>query len=60
MKRLGAIGREAIVIGSGIGGARPMSVFEGFADDDAKFFRALARKNDRAWFVSHKAEFEQG
>jgi uncharacterized protein (TIGR02453 family) len=37
-----------------------MSVFEGFADDDAKFFRALARKNDRAWFVSHKAEFEQG
>jgi uncharacterized protein (TIGR02453 family) len=34
--------------------------FEGFADDDAKFFRKLAKNNERAWYLAHKAEFEQG
>ncbi len=37
-----------------------MDRFEGFADDGAKFFRALARHQDRAWFQAHKAEFEEG
>jgi uncharacterized protein (TIGR02453 family) len=37
-----------------------MTRFEGFADDRAKFFKALAKKNDRAWFLAHKAEFEEG
>jgi uncharacterized protein (TIGR02453 family) len=34
--------------------------FEGFADDSAKFFKALEKKNDRHWFLAHKAEFEAG
>ncbi|HLK40485.1 MAG TPA: DUF2461 domain-containing protein, partial [Polyangiaceae bacterium] len=34
--------------------------FTGFVDDDAKFFKALARKNERAWFLAHKGEFEAG
>ena len=34
--------------------------FTGFADDDGKFFKALARKNERAWFLAHKGEFETG
>jgi uncharacterized protein (TIGR02453 family) len=37
-----------------------MAAFQGFADDDAKFFRRLARKNEREWFQAHKAEFEEG
>jgi uncharacterized protein (TIGR02453 family) len=37
-----------------------MTRFEGFADDNAKFFKALAKKNDRVWFQAHKAEFEEG
>ncbi len=37
-----------------------MTRFEGFADPTAKFFKALARKNERAWFLAHKAEFEEG
>src|SRR3977135_1964439 len=37
-----------------------MARFEGFADADAKFFKALAKKNERAWFLAHKAEFEEG
>src|SRR5262245_16866914 len=37
-----------------------MTRFEGFADADGKFFKALAKKNERAWFQSHKAEFEEG
>jgi uncharacterized protein (TIGR02453 family) len=37
-----------------------MSSFTGFADADGKFFRALARKNEREWFLAHKAEFEEG
>src|SRR5260370_27297668 len=37
-----------------------MKGFEGFADNDAKFFKALAKKNDRGWFQAHKSEFEEG
>jgi uncharacterized protein (TIGR02453 family) len=37
-----------------------MARFEGFADASAKFFKALARKNDREWFLAHKSEFEEG
>jgi uncharacterized protein (TIGR02453 family) len=37
-----------------------MTAFEGFADAQAKFFKALAKKNERAWFLAHKAEFEEG
>lgn len=34
--------------------------FEGFADRDARFFRALARKQTRDWFAAHRQEYEQG
>jgi len=34
--------------------------FAGFADPNAKFFRLLAKNQDRAWFQAHKAEFEAG
>lgn len=34
--------------------------FAGFADADAKFFRALAKHQDRAWFAAHKEEFDVG
>jgi len=34
--------------------------FSGFADGDAKFFRALAKNQKRAWFLAHKAEFQEG
>jgi uncharacterized protein (TIGR02453 family) len=37
-----------------------MARFEGFADGNAKFFKAIAKKNDRAWFQAHKTEFEEG
>jgi uncharacterized protein (TIGR02453 family) len=37
-----------------------MTRFEGFADAGAKFFKSLAKKNDRAWFQAHKGEFEEG
>ena len=37
-----------------------MTAFAGFADGDAKFWKALAKKNERAWFNAHKAEFEEG
>jgi uncharacterized protein (TIGR02453 family) len=37
-----------------------MTRFEGFADNDGKFFKALAKKNERAWFQAHKTEFEEG
>jgi len=33
--------------------------FEGFPDD-GKFFRALAKHQDRTWFQAHKVEFEEG
>jgi uncharacterized protein (TIGR02453 family) len=34
--------------------------FEGFADPNAKFFKQLAKNQDRSWFQAHKAEFEAG
>jgi len=37
-----------------------MDRFEGFADDEGKFFRALAKKQSREWFQAHKEEFEAG
>jgi uncharacterized protein (TIGR02453 family) len=37
-----------------------MTRFEGFADANAKFFKALAKNNERAWFLTHRAEFEVG
>jgi uncharacterized protein (TIGR02453 family) len=37
-----------------------MSAFTGFADTQGKFFKALAKKNERAWFVAHKEEYERG
>ncbi len=37
-----------------------MPRFEGFADKDGKFFKALAKNNDREWFQARKGEFEEG
>jgi uncharacterized protein (TIGR02453 family) len=37
-----------------------MSTFKGFADADAKFFKALAKKNERAWFTEHKRQYDEG
>ncbi len=34
--------------------------FEGFADDGAKFWKALAKHNEREWFLAHKKEYEEG
>jgi uncharacterized protein (TIGR02453 family) len=34
--------------------------FEGFADRDGRFFRALARNQRRDWFAMHRAEYEDG
>jgi uncharacterized protein (TIGR02453 family) len=34
--------------------------FAGFADKDARFFKALAKNQDRAWFAAHRDEYEQG
>jgi uncharacterized protein (TIGR02453 family) len=34
--------------------------FDGFADDDGKFFKALAKNQKREWFAKHKDEFETG
>jgi uncharacterized protein (TIGR02453 family) len=36
------------------------SAFDGFADGDARFFRALAKHQDRDWFQLHRAEYERG
>ena len=38
----------------------PAARFEGFADRDARFFRALARNQRREWFEAHRREYEQG
>src|SRR5262245_43009546 len=44
--------------------AKAMSIetarFEGFADSGARFFHALARNQNRDWFLAHKREYEQG
>jgi uncharacterized protein (TIGR02453 family) len=37
-----------------------MTTFAGFADSDGKFFKALAKKNEKDWFLAHKEEFEAG
>ncbi len=34
--------------------------FDGFADARLSFFRALDKHQDREWFASHKAEYEEG
>ena len=34
--------------------------FEGFADRDGRFFRALARNQRRPWFEAHRREYEEG
>src|SRR5215831_4431175 len=34
--------------------------FEGFADREARFFRALARNQNRDWFQAHRREYEDG
>jgi uncharacterized protein (TIGR02453 family) len=34
--------------------------FEGFADRDGRFFRALARNQHRDWFEVHRDEYEAG
>jgi uncharacterized protein (TIGR02453 family) len=36
------------------------SGFEGFADRDGRFFRALARNQRREWFAMHRREYEDG
>jgi uncharacterized protein (DUF2461 family) len=38
----------------------PTTRFEGFADARMKFFHALSKHQDRAWFAGHKAEYEAG
>ncbi len=35
-------------------------LFEGFADQDGKFFKALAKNQNKEWFTRHKSEFEEG
>lgn len=37
-----------------------MPRFEGFADADGRFFKALSKNNRKNWFDAHKAEFEDG
>jgi uncharacterized protein (TIGR02453 family) len=37
-----------------------MATFDGFADSEAKFFKALAKNQKRDWFLAHKEEFEDG
>jgi uncharacterized protein (TIGR02453 family) len=34
--------------------------FEGFADSQARFFRALAKNQNRDWFLAHRDEYELG
>ncbi len=40
--------------------ASPPARFEGFADRDGRFFRALARHQKRDWFELHRREYEEG
>lgn len=37
-----------------------MAGFTGFADANARFFKSLAKNNNREWFQAHKAEYEEG
>lgn len=34
--------------------------FAGFADREGRFFRALAKNQDREWFAQHRAEYDDG
>ena len=34
--------------------------FEGFRDQEGKFFKALAKNQKKEWFDAHKADFEEG
>jgi uncharacterized protein (TIGR02453 family) len=34
--------------------------FDGFADREGRFFRALARNQNRGWFELHRREYEEG
>jgi uncharacterized protein (TIGR02453 family) len=36
------------------------SRFEGFADREARFFRALAKNQSREWFAEHRDEYQVG
>ena len=38
----------------------PPDRFEGFADGEARFFRALARHQRRDWFEAHRRDYETG
>ena len=38
----------------------PAPRFQGFADREARFFKALAKHQDREWFAAHRDEYEQG
>ncbi len=40
-------------------GAAPTR-FDGFADTDGRFFRALARNQRREWFAAHREEYDGG
>jgi uncharacterized protein (TIGR02453 family) len=40
--------------------AAPAERFEGFADADRRFFRALARNQRRDWYDAHREEYETG
>jgi uncharacterized protein (TIGR02453 family) len=37
-----------------------MGRFKGFADADGRFFKQLAKNQDREWFQAHKEDFETG
>ncbi len=38
----------------------PPARFAGFADRDARFFKALAKNQNREWFAAHRDEYEEG
>lgn len=40
--------------------APPEGRFAGFADTQARFFRALAKNQNREWFLAHRDEYERG
>ena len=37
-----------------------MAAFEGFADASCKFWKQLAKHQDRAWYEAHKDEHKDG
>lgn len=34
--------------------------FQGFADEQLKFWKALSKNQDREWFAKHKSDYEEG